>query len=162
MFCFLALARPRRGTRAAVNGAAKEKFRLLSIATHKAAGNFRVNTTTGETWTANDDNAAWNWQKLTESESLPGGECDVQARAYVENKKATSVLLRLQRKTGQVWYSEGLDWAALTEPGGAAPAPPAAGFRLLLAGSSTDWCGYRFNPESGETWTTRKRQRAFS
>ncbi len=127
----------------------------MSVATHKASGNYRFNTATGETWAANDDNPAWYWQKLTESESLPGGDCDVQARAYVENKQPSSVLLRLERKTGRVWYSEGLDWAALAEPGGAAPARPAAGFRLLMTGSSMGWSGIRFNPETGETWTCK-------
>lgn len=127
-------------------------FRLLSAATHKASANFRFNIATGETWVADTDNAAWYWQKLTEDGSIPAGDYIVKARAYVENKAPAVVLMRMEGKTGQLWFSGANNWTSMPEPD-TAPTPCAAGFRLVMANSLTGWNGCRLNPQTGESWT---------
>ncbi len=129
-------------------------FRLLSVATDNASMAYRFKSATGETWAYNNHGPTWYWQKLTEAGSVPSGDYDMQAHAYVDNKKAAAVLFRLERKTGQASLSKGLDWAHLAEPvGGMASAPPTSGFRLVTSASMAGWSAFRFNPETGETWT---------
>ena len=113
----------------------------------------RFDPQSGATWRIVSAHGNDVWSKVADAGQLPASDYNLQLVSLVQDNVETVRGMRLDRKTGRGWFTSGQKWIAIDEPSTSGNMPaPAAGFRQLVKASSKFWYGYRFNPETGQTW----------
>ncbi len=128
-------------------------FRLVLATTPSSWAAYRFNPETGETWQPPVVGTQHVWQKNGEPAQLPSGDYDLQMVTWTSDNQAYDRALRIDRKTGHCWITNGNAWESIVEQNDFANGPaPRTGFRLLCSCSPESWYAVRYNPETGETW----------
>ncbi|HWA97995.1 MAG TPA: hypothetical protein VG713_05860, partial [Pirellulales bacterium] len=145
--------RPKDGDKSATNAG---EVRIVMCHCRVDWDAYRYNTRTGETWwpdTSKDPQ--WVWKKMADDHPPAESEFDLQAVYYLQGDNKIEQILRLDRNTGQTWWLDAGAWKSMAEPSSfAQTSPPQHGFRLLLISDGAGWQAFRFDAESGATWTT--------
>ena len=130
-------------------------FRIIMTRCANDWSAYRFNAQTGETWWPDTEkDPVWVWKKMTDDDTLPVSDYDVQGVFLLHNDKKFEEVVRIDRRSGRSWQLRSGKWHEFDEgPEFAQSTPPQSGFQLQIVASATHWCVFRFNPENGETWT---------
>jgi hypothetical protein len=131
------------------------RFRLVMTSCAVDWNAFRLNRITGAVWIPNTEkDPAWYWQKLIDNKPLPIGDYELKASYYLGGEQRFQQVFRMDRTSGQTWHLDSGVWQPVGEPADFAQGPaPKIGYRLVIVSSPSSSETFRFNPETGATWS---------